>query len=121
MSKQEEFIIAPSNMTYDDKLIKKMIGEILESTDGVLGAKGGFHDIFKKHDNITKGIRVDIDDSKDASVKMKLYVEKGKNIPTIINQITTRIRDELQNTAGLKVRDVDIQVVDTMTQEEYDT
>lgn len=120
MDKKDEFKIAPSNMTYDDNLIKKMIGEILSETDGVLGAKGGLKDIFKKHADPTKGIKVDVTGSKDVTVKMKLYVEKDKNIPTIVNEITAKIRDELQNTAGLNVKDVSVEVVDTMTQEEYE-
>lgn len=120
MEKQDEFKIAPSNMTYDDNLIKKMIGEILAETDGVLGAKGGLKDIFKKHADPTKGIKVDITDAKDVTVKMKLYVEKDKNIPTIVNEITGKIKSVLQDTAGLNARDVSVEVVDTMTQEEYD-
>ncbi len=112
------FVIAPSNMKYDDKVIKKMVGEILAQTDGVLGTKGGLGDVFKKKDtDPTVGISVNITEAKDIVVGMKLIVEKGKNIPNIVNEITAKVTDLLQNTAGLNVKDVNIEVVDVEERE----
>ena len=110
---------APDNVKIDTKVVKKMAGEALLKIDGVLDAKGGLADTFKDEDDPTRGLSVSVSDDHEATVNAKIIVETGKNIPNIVNAATEAITNQLQNNAGLKVKSVCVEVVNTMTRDEY--
>lgn len=97
-----------------------MVGEALAATDGVLDAKSGVADMFKSDSDPTRGVAVTLTDCQQVSVSAKIIAETGKNIPQLVNNATAAITDALQNTAGLHVKDICVEVTDTMTPEEYE-
>lgn len=114
-----EFTPIPGQAKIDTRVVKKMVGEALAKIDGILDAKGGFSDILKSDDDPTRGINVNVTEDGEASVNAKIIAETGKNIPNMVNAATAAITETLQNTAGLKVKDICIEVTDTMTAEEF--
>lgn len=109
----------PQNMKIDDKAIKKLAGTAISQVNGVLGVEGNLTDMLKGSDDMTKGLQVSVEDNK-AQVSAKIITEFGKNIPEIVSEATRKVTEELQSTAGLTVEKVDIEVVDTLTKEEYE-
>lgn len=114
-----DFTKAPKNVKIDDKVVKKLAGEALAAIDGVLGLKGGLTDVLKDPDDVTRGLSVTADDSQNVELSAKIIAETGKNIPDIIGKATADITAAVQNETGLKVKNVCIEVADTMTAEEY--
>ena len=119
-NKNDSYTPAPANAVIDDKVVKKLIGEATARVDGVLDMKGSLGDLLKADDDPTRGITVSISDEQQATVCIKIITETGKNIPEIVNHITAEVTSALQNTAGLGVKDIGVEVTDTMTREEFD-
>lgn len=119
MTTNSGYTPAPETMKMDDKVIKKMIGEALAGVDGILGAKDNITDMFKSDDDPTRGITISTTHHHEVEVTAKVFAESGKSIPEMINAATAAITDKLQNVAGLKVNGICVEVVDTMTAEEY--
>lgn len=112
--------LKPENMKIDDKAVKKLIGEAITGVDGLLCLEGGFGGLLKSGDDKTRGVNVSVKDDGVTTVELKIVTEFGKNIPVIVNEVTKRVKDVLQNTAGLVVKDVTVHVTDTVTREEFD-
>ena len=115
-----DFNPAPDTMKIDDKVVKKMVGEAISEIDGILDAKEKLTDMLKSGDDLTRGLTVTVTEDNSVSVLAKIIIEKGKNIPDIVNQATDAITNALQNMAGLKVKDICVEVADMMTREEYE-
>ena len=119
MEQNNQFDIVPGNVVIEEKVIKRLTGEAIAGIDGILGVKGGFSDLLKGEDDPTRGITVNMGDEQTVTVCLKIITESGKNIPAIVTAATNAITNSLQNTAGLRVKDVAIEVSDTMSRAEY--
>lgn len=114
-------------VSYDPDVIKKIVSKALSEIPGVLGLHGGIvsavKDAFsseKDHDfDYDKGISVKIKDEY-VNLDVQIITEFGKNIPEIVNEITEKIEVAVKNTTGLEIKKFDIEVVDTMTREDYE-
>lgn len=111
------------DVTYDDKVIQKIVGVALENVDGLLTADGGFFSNVAgklvNTDNVTAGIDTEVG-KKEVAVDMKIVVEYGKDIEEIYKHIKEIIAKEVQSMTHLKVVEVNVDVVDIKTKEEYE-
>ena len=114
-----DFTPAPETAKIDTKVVKKLVGEAIYKVDGVLDAKDSMADLFKSEEDLTRGINVTVSDDQRVEVHAKIVVETGKNIPDIVNEATKAATDTLQNNAGLQVKDICIEVADTMAKDEF--
>ncbi len=77
-------------MTYDDKVIEKIIGLSLETIDGLLGINGGFFanlkDKLVNTESVRDGVNVEVG-NKEVAVDLAVVVEYGKDIPAIVESI----------------------------------
>lgn len=111
---------APQNMKIDEKAIKKMAGQAVTKTPGVLGLAGGLPGMLKLTDDTTMGLDVTLsEDNKKVAVSAKVITEYGKNIPQIVEDVTHQVTETLQTMAGLSVEKVEVEVTDTMTAADY--
>lgn len=111
---------APGNVKIDDTAIKRIVGKAIGRVDGVLGVEGKLTDMLKSSDDVTKGLSITSNDNgKTVSIEAKIITEYGKNIPDIVNAITLNVTDALHSMAGIQVEKLNVEVVDTMTQQEY--
>lgn len=119
--------MAPENLKYDDKVIKKLIATALLNVDGYLGTTGGLMSgltgVFKSNatqeEEAVKGITADLKDGQ-VDVSVKMIVELGKNIPSVVNNVTESVTTTLKDLAGLETKAVHVEVADTMTRAEYE-
>ena len=111
------------DVTYEDKVIQKIIGISLEKVDGLLTADGGFlSNVAGKlvnTDNVTAGIDTEVG-KKQVAVDLKIVVEYGKDIEEIYQQIKEIIAKEVHEMTHLDVIEVNVDVVDIKTKEEYE-
>lgn len=114
--------VAPENVNYNDSVLKKIVNTAATQVDGVLGLGSTLMEnlsgVFKDAEN-THGVAVN-QKNDTLDVDVKLVVEFGKNIPQIATAVEDSIRKSLREMAGLNANDVRVEVVDTMTREEFE-
>ncbi len=77
-------------LTYEDKVIQKIIGLSLENVSGLLGIDGGFFSNLKEKivnsDDVTSGVNVEVGKTQVA-VDLNVIVEYQKNVPALYSEI----------------------------------
>ncbi|MDT2837334.1 Asp23/Gls24 family envelope stress response protein [Enterococcus durans] len=111
------------DLTYEDKVIQKIIGIALEQVDGLLSVDGGFFSNVAgklvNTDNTTAGIDTEVG-KKQVAVDLSIIVEYGKDIEKIFQQIKEIISKEVQNMTHLDVIEINANVTDIQSKEEFD-
>ena len=109
-------------VTFDDKVIEKIIARVLEETPGVIAAKGNFvSDLAQRFSNkevSTDGIDVEVG-QEQVAVDLDIIIEYDQDVPEIAEKITQLAYDEIKLATGLDVIEVNVNVADIMSKEEY--
>lgn len=112
-----------SNLTYDDKVIEKIVGHALENVDGLLSVSGGFFSNLKNNlvnsESVTDGVSVEVG-TQEVAVDLNLVVEYGKDIPAIVESIKAIVAQNVEVMTHLKVVELNANVVDVRTKEEHE-
>uniref|UniRef100_UPI003556177E Asp23/Gls24 family envelope stress response protein n=1 Tax=Enterococcus faecium TaxID=1352 RepID=UPI003556177E len=120
-SEQEDSMRGELN--YEDKVVQKIIGIAIEQVDGLLSANGGFFSNVAgklvNTDNVTAGIETEVG-KKQVVVDMDVIVEYGKDIEKIFEEMQEVIGKEVKNMTHLEVIEVNANVVDIKTKEEFE-
>ncbi|MFK4898431.1 Asp23/Gls24 family envelope stress response protein [Lactococcus petauri] len=108
-------------LTYEDKVVQKIVGLALETVDGLLAVEGGFFSNLTgklvNTDDVTSGVDVEVGKTQVA-VHLKVITEYRKNVPEIYNRIKDVIRKEVANMTDLDVVEVNVTVTDIKTKEQ---
>ena len=111
------------SLTYEDKVIQKIVGLALESVNGLLSVDGGFFSNLTgklvNTDDVTAGVGVEVG-KKQVAVDLKVVTEYKKNVPDIYRKIKDVIRKEVSDMTDLEVVEVNVTVVDIKTKEQYE-
>ena len=111
------------DLTYDDKVIEKIIGLALESVDGLLDVDGGFLSNIKEKlvnaDITGDGVNVEVG-KKQVAVDLNIIAEYKKHVPTIFKTIKEVIETEVKGMTNLDVVEVNVNVVDIKTRQQYE-
>ena len=109
-------------LTFDDGVVKKIVGLTSADIDGVYTLEGGLianvADKFRKNEDPTKGVDVDVDDDETVSVKLDVTLKYGESAPEIFDRVTDEICKRVKEMTGLKVSAVKMTVKDMLTDEE---
>ena len=109
------------SLTYEDKVIQKIVGLALESVNGLLSVDGGFFSNLTgklvNTDDVTAGVGVEVG-KKQVAVDLKVVTEYKKNVPDIYQKIKDVIRKEVSDMTDLEVVEVNVTVVDIKTKEQ---
>lgn len=120
-SEQEDSMRGELN--YEDKVVQKIIGIAIEQVDGLLSANGGFFSNVAgklvNTDNVPAGIETEVG-KKQVAVDMDVIVEYGKDIEKIFEEMQEIIGKEVKNMTHLEVIEVNANVVDIKTKEEFE-
>ena len=118
-----EQTLIKGTVTYADQGIEKMVGHALQHVPGFLSISGGFFtDIKNKLINssdVREGINVEVG-SKQVATDLKIVVEYGKDIPEIVETMKSIIGTEVKKMTHLEVVEVNVEVVDIKTREEFE-
>ncbi|AMB99604.1 hypothetical protein AWM75_06240 [Aerococcus urinaehominis] len=119
-----------ATLTFDEKTIERLASQAAIAVDGVIATKGNFFDrIQAQYDEYfneagqaqneeASGVNVKTDQI-EVVCDMAIIVEYGKNIPDIFHQIESQVKERVENATGLKVVQVNVNVVDILTEAEY--
>lgn len=110
-------------LTYEDKVVQKIIGISLEKVNGLLTVDGGFFSNLTgklvNTDNVTSGVDVEVGE-KQVAVDLDIVAEYGKDIHKIYDEMKEIITKEVKNMTGLEVIEVNVNVVDIKTEEQHE-
>lgn len=116
-------VTTAGELTYENKVIEKIVGYALENIDGLLAVDGGFFSNLKNKvvssDNVTDGINVEVG-KKQVAVDLKVIVEYQKHVGTIFAAIKQVIVDEVARMTDLEVVEVNVTVVDIKTRAQHE-
>ncbi|MHC5190474.1 Asp23/Gls24 family envelope stress response protein [Enterococcus cecorum] len=121
ISKASEAI--KGELVFEDKVIQKIIGIALDEIDGLLTVDGGFFSNIAgklvNTDNTTSGVDVEVG-KKQVAVDLSIVAEYGKDVTTIYDKIKQVISNEVRKMTGLDVIEINVNVVDVKTKEQYE-
>ena len=110
-------------LTFEDKVIQKIIGISLETIPGLLTINGGFFsnlaDKIVNNNDVTSGIDVEVG-KKEVAVDLDIVAEYGVDISKIYEDIKRVIEKEVKHMTSLEVIEVNVNVVDIKTKEQYE-
>ena len=110
-------------LTYEDKVIQKIIGLSLDRVPGLLHVDGGFFSNLTEKlvntNDVTHGVKVEVG-KEQVAVDLNVIVEYRKNVPTLYKEIKDVIVSEVAKMTDLEVVEVNVNVVDIKTKEQYE-
>lgn len=110
-------------LTYEDKVIQKIIGLSLEKVDGLLAVDGGFFsnltDKIINTDHVGNGVNVEVG-KEQVAVDLNVVVEYQKNVPEIYKHIKDVVVSQVSKMTDLEVVEVNVNVVDIKTKEQHE-
>ena len=110
-------------LTYEDKVIQKIIGLSLEKVDGLLAVDGGFFsnlaDKIVNTDNVANGVNVEVG-KEQVAVDLNVVVEYQKNVPELYKHIKEVVVSQVSKITDLEVIEVNVNVVDIKTKEQHE-
>ena len=114
---------ARGELTFDNDVIKKIIGQALENVSGLLAVDGGFFsnltDKLINTDNVTSGVNIEVG-KEQVAVDLNIIVEYKKNVPEIFEEIKRVITTDISKMTGLEVVEVNVNVIDIKTKEQHE-
>ena len=110
-------------LTYEDKVIQKIIGLSLEKVDGLLAVDGGFFsnltDKIINTDHVGNGVNVEVG-KEQVAVDLNVVVEYQKNVPELYKHIKEVVVSQVSKITDLEVIEVNVNVVDIKTKEQHE-
>lgn len=111
-------------LTYEDKVIQKIVGLAVEKVDGLLDVNGGFFSNIKDKlvntNNVTDGVNVEVGE-KQVAVDLDVVIEYQKHVPTVYNEIKKVVEEQITKMTDLEVVEVNVNVVDIKTKEQHES
>ncbi|MEI5992809.1 Asp23/Gls24 family envelope stress response protein [Candidatus Enterococcus mansonii] len=111
-----------AKLTFDDVVIKKIVGVVLSEIDGILGLSGNLFselaDRFRDNEDITKGIDVEVG-TKQVAVDASVICKYDVDISGVFDQAVQRVTQEIHHMTGLDLIEFNMNVDDVMTKEQY--
>lgn len=111
------------NLSYDDKVIKKIAGIATEGVEGVLALSGGLigniTDRFRNNADKTKGIDAEVG-QKQVALDLNVVCEYGKNVPRIFDAVIEKVSDAMMEMTGLEVVEINMHVEDVLGHAEFE-
>lgn len=110
-------------LTFEDKVIQKIIGIALENVAGLLQVDGGFFsnmaERISNSDNVTNGIETEVG-KEQVAVDLDVVIEYRKDAEQIYDQIKKVAAEQVKKMTHLDVVEVNVHVEDIKTKEEIE-
>jgi len=109
----EEIPEEPEGIKISNDAVATYAGIAVSEVKGVYGKGGtfsGLTEALSGKKNITKGIKVDVDD-KTVKIDVNIIVIYGARIPDVAFEIQSRVKKTVENMTGLMVSEVNVNVL----------
>lgn len=108
-------------LTFQDYVVEKIAAVSARSVEGVLDLKGGFTTGLTNKlggDELTNGVSVEVGE-KQVAIDLTTILAFGYSAPLVFKQIAETVKSDVQHITGLEVIEVNVQVDDVMTVQEF--
>lgn len=108
--------VASGQLSFNEQVLEKIASLALLEVGGVLAATsgGGFFNLKS-----SKGVEIQIQDNQDVIVNLEVILEYGKSAPDVYAALKHSISARIYRMTGLKVREVNVRVLNVLTAEEF--
>lgn len=110
-------------LTFDDKVIQKIVGYAIENVSGLLGVDGGFVANIKNKivnsDNTTDGINVEVG-KEQVAVDLNIVMEFGHNAHDVYKEISRVVAKQIEEATSLTLVELNVEVIDIQTKSEFE-
>lgn len=97
-----------------DNAIKTITGEAICHVDEVLGLKGDLSDVFKRGDDLRRGITVR-SSSLPPTVEARVIADVNADALSLLEEVRSAVQHALAQGAGMEGVEVKVEVADSMT------
>lgn len=108
--------LAGSQLSFDEKVLEKIVSVAIKEMPGVLLADGG-GGFFNLKTN--KGVDINVDENDQVSLDLDLVLEYGKSAPDIYERLKGVLHERILQMTGLFLKNVNVHVVNILTNEEF--
>lgn len=112
-----------TSLSYDNKVIEKIVGHSVENVEGLLAINGGFfanvRDKLVNSEDVTSGVNVEVG-TEEIAVDLEVIVEYGKDIPAIVEKIKSVIAKDVKFMTKLNLVELNVKVIDVKTKEQHE-
>lgn len=119
---EEVFPESSTGIKISNDAVATYAGIAVSEVKGVYGKGGtfsGLTEALSGKKNITKGIKVDVDD-KSVKIDVNIIVVYGARIPDVAFEIQSRVKKTVENMTGLMVSEVNVNVLGVHPQDKDD-
>ncbi|OUO92538.1 Asp23/Gls24 family envelope stress response protein [Gordonibacter sp. An230] len=110
-------------LVINENVVEKISSLAAQKIDGIIDMKGNVLSRIQEGlggADKTKGVDADIIDDAGAKLDLDVILEYGKSAPQVFDEIKKVVGEDLKDMTGLEVIEMTVNVVDVMTQDEYD-
>ncbi len=119
----QETVAPKGQLTFDDKVIQKIVGYAIENVSGLLGVDGGFVANIKNKivnsDNPTDGINVEVG-KEQVAVDLNIVMEFGHNAHDVYKELSTVVAKQIKEATSLTLVELNVEVIDIQTKSEFE-
>lgn len=112
-----------SPLSFEEKVIKTIVGVALQSIDGLISVNGRFlsdmTENLEEQPQVASGIDVEVG-KEEVAVDLEVIVAYGKDIPKLFAQVQEVVLEEISRLTSLKVKEINIRIADIVKQETID-
>ncbi|MEX0380733.1 Asp23/Gls24 family envelope stress response protein [Leuconostoc sp. MS02] len=122
-TQRSDMTVPKGELTFNDKVIQKVVGYAIENVPGLLGVDGGFIANIKNKlvnsDNPVDGIAVEVG-KEQVAVDLNVIMAYGNNAHDIYKALTEVITKQLTDITSLELVELNVEVIDIQTKAEFD-
>ena len=110
-------------LVIDEAVVEKVSSKAAQKIDGIIDMRGNVLSRIQEGlggSDKTKGVDADVVDDQNAKVDLDIILEYGKSASDVFDQIKDVVSKDIKDMTGLNVVEMTVNVVDVMTQDEYD-
>ena len=107
----------------DENVVEKISSLAAQKVEGIIDMKGNLLSRVQEGlggNDKTKGVDADVVDDKNTKLDLDIVLEYGKSATDVFDQIKKVVGQDIKDMTGLNVIEMTVNVVDVMTQDEYD-
>ena len=110
-------------LVIDENVVETISSKAAQKIDGIIDMKGNLLSRVQEGlggNDKTKGVDADVVDDKNTKLDLDIVLEYGKSATDVFDQIKKVVGQDIKDMTGLNVIEMTVNVVDVMTQDEYD-
>ncbi|MGD9559637.1 MAG: Asp23/Gls24 family envelope stress response protein [Oscillospiraceae bacterium] len=109
-------------LSYDDKVIKKIAGIATDGVQGVLTVSGGLIGNITdrlRSDDKTKGIDANVG-KKQVALDLNVVCEYGRHVPQLFDEVAEKVGRAIREMTGLELVELNMHVEDVLNKADFE-